>query len=177
MPHTWKGPYGRITLYCADCLDVLPTPEECSVDCAVTDPPYGHNNNNDDLIYRREAVLGELRKGKGMRRKWNKLPPWTGRIHQGCLNCPPVAETAPMDTIVAVGFGYAAITRDGEVVYSEPLNATGLRFRRLCSFEKKAARDPHHDWRLIFHAPLRSRTYQRHGDKLWVLVDSNQGFA
>ena len=30
-----------------------------SVDCVVTDPPYGHNNNNNgDLIHRREAALG-----------------------------------------------------------------------------------------------------------------------
>ncbi len=32
------------TLYCADCLDVLPTLEENSVDAVVTDPPYGINH-------------------------------------------------------------------------------------------------------------------------------------
>jgi len=34
---------GRATLYCADCLDVLPTLEAGSVDAVVTDPPYGIN--------------------------------------------------------------------------------------------------------------------------------------
>lgn len=30
-----------VTLYCADCLDVLPTLADGSVDAVVTDPPYG----------------------------------------------------------------------------------------------------------------------------------------
>jgi len=42
-----------------DCLEVLPTLAAGSVDCVVTDPPYGHNNNNNgDLIARWEAALG-----------------------------------------------------------------------------------------------------------------------
>lgn len=50
---------GRVVLYCADCREVLPTLADGSVDCIVTDPPYGHNNNNNgDLIHRREAALG-----------------------------------------------------------------------------------------------------------------------
>ena len=32
---------GNITLYCGDCLDILPTLEPGSVDAVVTDPPYG----------------------------------------------------------------------------------------------------------------------------------------
>lgn len=48
-----------VQLICGDCLDVLPTLADGSVDCVVTDPPYGHNNNNNgDLISRREAALG-----------------------------------------------------------------------------------------------------------------------
>ena len=31
---------GRVTLHCGDCLDVLATLPECSVDSVVTDPPY-----------------------------------------------------------------------------------------------------------------------------------------
>ena len=48
---------GAITLYCADCLDVLPT--LASVDFIFADPPYGHNNNNGDLIARWESALGK----------------------------------------------------------------------------------------------------------------------
>ena len=36
-----------ISLYCGDCLDVLPTLEAGSVGAVITDPPYGMNNNND----------------------------------------------------------------------------------------------------------------------------------
>ena len=41
-----------------DCLDFLRTLPSGSVDCIVTDPPYGHNNNNGDLIHRWEEALG-----------------------------------------------------------------------------------------------------------------------
>jgi DNA modification methylase len=41
-----------VTLYCADCLDVLPTLEAGSVDAVITDPPYGigfkYDSHNDD---------------------------------------------------------------------------------------------------------------------------------
>jgi DNA modification methylase len=36
---------------------------DASVDFIFTDPPYGHNNNNNDLIHRREAALGHLPTG------------------------------------------------------------------------------------------------------------------
>lgn len=48
-----------VTLYRGDCLEILPTLAPGSVDAVVTDPPYGHNNNNGDLIHRREAALGK----------------------------------------------------------------------------------------------------------------------
>jgi hypothetical protein len=32
---------GRVTLHRGDCLEVLPTLEECSIDSVCTDPPYG----------------------------------------------------------------------------------------------------------------------------------------
>lgn len=45
-------------VYCGDCLKVMKElPDKC-VDAVITDPPYGHNNNNGDLISRREAALG-----------------------------------------------------------------------------------------------------------------------
>lgn len=58
MKPTWKT--DGIELYHADCRAVLPTLASGSVDCVMTDPPYGHNNNNGDLIHRREAALGRL---------------------------------------------------------------------------------------------------------------------
>jgi site-specific DNA-methyltransferase (adenine-specific) len=47
-----------IRIYHGDCREVLPTLEDDSVDFIFTDPPYGHNNNNGDLINRWEAALG-----------------------------------------------------------------------------------------------------------------------
>lgn len=77
--------------------------------------------------------------------------------------------------VIAVGFGAALIKKDGEIVFSEQPNDN--QFRRLSSFERLAAKDPDHDWRCVLDAPLRSREYQRHGTKRWVLVKSGPGFA
>jgi DNA modification methylase len=51
------------TLYHGDCLEVLPTLADKSVDFILTDPPYGHNNNNGDLIANREKALGRGESG------------------------------------------------------------------------------------------------------------------
>jgi DNA modification methylase len=53
----------RAVIYQGDCLEILPTLAPGSVDMIFTDPPYGHNNNNGDLIHRREAALGHLPSG------------------------------------------------------------------------------------------------------------------
>ena len=50
--------HAGITIYCGDCREILPTLAAESVDFIFSDPPYGHDNNNGDLIHRREAALG-----------------------------------------------------------------------------------------------------------------------
>lgn len=45
-------------IICGDCLEIMPQIGDNSIDMIFTDPPYGHNNNNGDLISRREAALG-----------------------------------------------------------------------------------------------------------------------
>lgn len=47
-----------IDLRLGDCLKLLRKVPDASVDLILCDPPYGHNNNNGDLIQRREAALG-----------------------------------------------------------------------------------------------------------------------
>ena len=47
------------TLYLADCREVLASMPANSIDMVFTDPPYGHNNNDGDLIQNREAALGQ----------------------------------------------------------------------------------------------------------------------
>ena len=57
----WKTRDGRIKLYQGDAREILPAMPLASIDFIFADPPYGHNNNNGDLIERRELVLGKYR--------------------------------------------------------------------------------------------------------------------
>ena len=43
---------GDATLYLGDCREVLASLRPQSIDFIFCDPPYGHNNNNGDLIHR-----------------------------------------------------------------------------------------------------------------------------
>ena len=46
-------------IICGECEQVIKAIPDNSIDMIFTDPPYGHNNNNNgDLISRREAALG-----------------------------------------------------------------------------------------------------------------------
>ena len=55
---------GSATLYLGDCRTVLPCLPTGGIDFLFTDPPYGHrNNDDDDLISRREKALGKPKKG------------------------------------------------------------------------------------------------------------------
>ncbi len=108
---------------------------------------------------------------------WEKLPAWCGEIHQGCLLCPPVEAVAPLTMLIGVGFGFCSVTRDGETVWEEDAALDEQELHDLAHFEAMAKADPDHDWRVDLQAPLRGRTYQRHGADRWVLIDSNEGFA
>ena len=54
---------GQATIYCGDARGILPLLDAASIDMVFTDPPYGHNNNNGDLIANREAALGHGKSG------------------------------------------------------------------------------------------------------------------
>jgi len=48
-----------IQIYLGDCKEILPRLPDSSIDFIFSDPPYGHNNNNNgDLIQRWESALG-----------------------------------------------------------------------------------------------------------------------
>ena len=112
---------------------------------------------------------------------WEKVEPYKGQVHHGCLNCGGTHDVAPMDMLIGVGFGSAVATKDGKVVYDEmDVMHGGGDFDDLATLqqiEDMAVADPDHDWRVILHGPLRGREYQRHDPAHWVLIDSNQGFA
>lgn len=71
-----------------------------------------------------------------------------------------------------VGFGSVVVSRDGETVWSGDTGRISARH-----FEKKAAIEPDHDWRIQWIGPLRGETYQRHGKDEWNLIEWNEGFA
>jgi site-specific DNA-methyltransferase (adenine-specific) len=48
----------RHRILTGDCAVAMKAMADNSVDMIMTDPPYGHSNNNGDLIARREAALG-----------------------------------------------------------------------------------------------------------------------
>jgi hypothetical protein len=106
---------------------------------------------------------------------WERLPVVSPH-GSGCLNCPQRANTLPMDAHIGVGFGMAALTRDGEVQWSESLH----EWDELLTVEQaegRAVLDPDRDWRIVLHGPLHGETYQRQGPGYWVCVEANQGFA
>ncbi len=45
-------------IYLGDSIEIMRSFEAGSIDLIFTDPPYGHKNNDGDLIHNREAALG-----------------------------------------------------------------------------------------------------------------------
>lgn len=121
------------------------------------------------------------------------LPPITQeeRKPHGCLNCElngGIPITFPADGVIAVGFGFAACTKDGRPVLEEPQcrydNEGDVEWEpgeedypTGAQAEALAAADPDHDWRIQLEGPMSGRTYQRQGAGNWVLVEQNEGFA
>lgn len=108
--------------------------------------------------------------------KWTKMPAIEKPKYGGCLNCPPRKAVFGRRDRIAVGFGMAALLRDGEPVWMEE---PGMAFEQCLTgrnAERRARRDPDHDWRIVLHGPLKGSTYQRQ-DGQWVLVEQNSGFA
>lgn len=103
---------------------------------------------------------------------WKKLPPYRGSLAKGCLTCGSAHDVLPLNSSLAVGFGLVTVTRDGDVVWQG--DDSGVWLRR---FERRAAKDPDHDWRVRFDAPLWDGVYQRQGEAHWVLVEKGRGFA
>jgi len=59
MTPSYVSPCGTVTLYCGDCLAVLPTLAAGSVDAVMTDPPYGNRYRTDYRlgVYRHSTRL------------------------------------------------------------------------------------------------------------------------
>lgn len=97
-------------------------------------------------------------------------------IHWGCLNCTTAATVAPLDMIIAVGFGSAMVTKNGELIYDEQ-SVEDEKYWTVQDAENLAKLEPDCDWRIEKFGPLHGETFQRQGDANWVCIESNQGFA
>ena len=71
------------TIHTGDCLEWLKTLPDGCADMVFMDPPYGHNNNNGDLIHRREAALGHGEHGKA--RAISNDGPEANDLFRACL--------------------------------------------------------------------------------------------
>ena len=98
-------------------------------------------------------------------------------LHIGCLNCSSAALEAPMDMIIAVGFGSAFATKGGELIYDESRCDNEDDFKTVADIEELALADPDHDWRIEKNGPLHGEVFQRQGPGKWICIESNQGFA
>ena len=105
---------------------------------------------------------------------YEKQPVIEGGFHGGCLCCGPTKSHLCRENLIAVGFGFAALTRDGETIFQEDSSDD---FHTVGEAEDLAAADPDHDWRIVLHGPLRGSTYQRQGEMAWLLIEKNEGFA
>lgn len=91
-----------ITLYVGDARGILPTLPAGSVDLVFTDPPFGHNNNDGDLIHNREKALGESRK------KWHGRDSVTEQSQNPAR---PIANDSPEDANALVRWFFAEADR------------------------------------------------------------------
>ena len=98
------------------------------------------------------------------------LTPIQGKAYCGC-GCGARATHAPMDGMPHPGFGGVSFVKDGEGVAELHEGAT------FADYEKIAALDPEHDWRIYIYGPLADYTYQRQGESKWALVKQGPGFA
>jgi len=110
-----------------------------------------------------------------MEMTFEKLPAVEGSV--ACLTCGCGARSdLDLDRQIAVGFGNAGYSRDGQELWSEQEAENG-NYHTVGYVESIAKLQANHDWRIYFFAPLYEAEYQRQGDVVWVLVRKSKGFA
>ena len=104
---------------------------------------------------------------------WIKQPAIVGAFSVGAAHGP---DLFPAQAVIAVGFGYASLTKDGETMFAESNDPSDNRMTGEAA-EAMAAADPDHDWRITMGTPHSTRIYQRHAPCEWVLIAQDKGFA
>ncbi len=106
---------------------------------------------------------------------WKKEKPLESQI-VGCGTCGFKPQIAPMQKVIAVGFGEAKLIKNSEIIWEE----RGKEWEDCITFadaEEMAKKDPDNDWRVHLLAPLSEVEYQRQGEGQWFLIKTGLGFA
>ncbi len=85
-------------------------------------------------------------------------------------------EQLPLEAAIAVGAGYAALTRDGVPVYEAECFALEDVWT-VRDAERVAAHSPGHDWRIHLVALRDERHYARTAAGCWVLYERGYGLS
>ena len=124
-----------------------------------------------------EAPNPALRKGAVSSSKPAWWKPAIEGVSGDCLCCPATVDKLPLNTRMYNGFGGWVIIKDGKQFYRGDSNLEFEEYPTLLKFEKLAKKEPDVEWLADLNLPLRSGTYQRHGDNTWVLIEKGDGFA
>ena len=82
-----------------------------------------------------------------------------------------------MDKVIAVGFGAAFVTCDGETIWQEDIRAEWDTLWNVKNAEDAALKDPDRDWRIHIIGPLAEGHWQRQAVGEWVMYEKGDGFA
>jgi len=82
-----------------------------------------------------------------------------------------------LDKVIAVGFGAAFVTRDGETIWQEDIRAEWNILWTVQQAEDEAAKEPERDWRIHLIGALAEGHWQRQDVATWVMYEKGEGFA
>ncbi len=93
----------------------------------------------------------------------------------------PIGGVARLDMMIAIGFGAAVVTRNGQQMIDGEgaAQAAGGPVFTVRDAEDMAAKDPDAAavWRIEIDGPLWSAKWERQGPSRWVCVAAGEGFA
>jgi hypothetical protein len=89
---------------------------------------------------------------------------------------PGADDFLSLGAVIGVGFGFAALTRDGKVVYEER-DETPEQVMTVADAERLAQESEDRDWRIHLVATLDDRHYKRIGTGKWQLYKRGYGLS
>lgn len=90
--------------------------------------------------------------------------------------CADGEDLLPLDAVLGVGIGYAALTRDGAPMYEQD-DTEFDSLMTVAEAEAMASRAAGHDWRIHLVGLLEDRHYRREGPGRWTLYKRGYGLS